>query len=67
MAMLSPKTWLRRGDPKQDAKAISGFPALATTVSATQSATQLPKANTVRPKIAGPHRYQEGKQKSCLS
>ena len=51
-AMLSPSTWLRSGDPKQEANAISGFPALATRVSATQSATQLPRASTVNPRIA---------------
>lgn len=50
--MLSPRTWLRRGDPKQEATAISGWPALATTTSATQSATQFPIANTVSPRIA---------------
>lgn len=40
------------GEPKQDAIAISGLPALATTVSATQSAAQLPSASTVSPSIA---------------
>ena len=52
IATLSPMTWLRSGDPKQEANAISGFPALATNVSATQSATQLPRASTVNPRIA---------------
>ena len=52
IAMLSPNALLSSGDPKQEANAISGFPALVTTVSATQSATQFPIASTVRPKIA---------------
>lgn len=52
IARLIPSTWLSIGEPKQDAMAISGFPALETTVSATQSAAQLPSANTVSPSIA---------------
>ncbi len=51
-AMLSPSTLLISGEPKQDAKAISAFPYLATTVSATQSATEFPTANIVRPRMA---------------
>ena len=50
--MLSPMTLLSSGAPKQDPIAISGFPDLATTVSATRSATELPMASTVSPKIA---------------
>ncbi len=39
-AMLSPSTLLLiSGEPKQDAKAISAFPYLATTVSATEFPT----------------------------
>ena len=59
IAMLSPKTWLSRGEPKQEANAISGFPARATTVSATQSATQFPSASTVRPSIAAQQQKQQ--------
>ena len=51
-AMLRPMTLLSNGAPKQDPIAISGFPDLATTVSATKSATELPMASTVSPKIA---------------
>lgn len=51
-AKLRPMTCVINGAPKQDANAISGFPFLATTVSATQSATEFPTANTVRPRIA---------------
>lgn len=50
-ATLSPRIWLSIGDPKQEAKAICVFPDLATTVSATQSAMQLPRASTVNPRI----------------
>ena len=51
-ATLSPRTSLRRGDPKQDAMPIPGLPALATAVSATQSPTELPIASTVSPRMA---------------
>jgi len=51
-AILRPITLLSRGAPKQDPTAISGFPDMATTESATQSATELPMASTVSPKMA---------------
>lgn len=50
--MPSPSTLLSKGDPKQHAKAISGLPALAITVSATKSAMELPAANIVKPNMA---------------
>lgn len=50
--MLSPRTWLNMGEPKHEDMAIAGLPALATTVSATQSAAQLPSARTVSPSMA---------------
>ena len=52
IAKLSPITCVIRGAPKQDARAISGLPLFATTVSATQSATEFPIANTVNPRMA---------------
>lgn len=52
IAKLSPITWVINGAPKQEARAISGFPFEATILSATQSATEFPTASTVNPKIA---------------
>ena len=51
-ATLSPNTSFSKGDPKQEATPIPGFPARATAVSATKSPTELPMASTVRPRIA---------------
>ncbi len=51
-AKLRPITWVMRGAPKHEASAISGFPLMETTVSATKSATEFPIARTVSPKIA---------------
>lgn len=59
-ATLSPSMWLSIGEPKQEAKAICVFPDLATTLSATQSAIQLPRANTVIPRIAAIYRERTG-------
>ena len=50
-ATLRPMTSLSRGEPKQDDIPIPGLPARATAVSATQSPTELPIANTVSPRI----------------
>ncbi len=65
-AMLRPRTSLRRGDPKQEAMPMPGFPALATAVSATQSPTELPIARTVKPRIpgGGKHELFRGSQRS---
>ena len=44
-------TSLSKGEPKQDEMPMPGFPARATAVSATQSPTELPIANTVSPRM----------------
>ena len=50
-ATLSPMTSLSKGEPKHDDIPIPGSPARATAVSATQSPTELPIANTVSPRM----------------
>ena len=50
-ATLRPMTSLSNGEPKQDEIPMPGFPARATAVSATQSPTELPMANTVSPRM----------------
>lgn len=59
---MGPNTWVMSGAPKQDARAISGFPVCDTMLSATQSATEFPIASTIRPRMAV-QRGQEGKSK----
>ena len=51
-AILNPNASPISGALKQHAKAISGFPALVITISATQSAAELPTARIVKPIIA---------------
>lgn len=50
--MLNPSASPISGELKQHANAISGFPALVITISATQSAAELPTARIVKPIIA---------------
>ena len=52
IAVLSPTTCPSKGAPKQEANAICGLSVRAITVLDTQSATELPIARTVSPRIA---------------
>ncbi len=51
-AKLRPMTLVIRGAPKHEASPISGLPLSVTETSATKSATELPMASTVSPRMA---------------